>query len=384
MRFCLVAAILTMFAPGLVQAVGTQQAPAAAQPTEEHFLKLETLHRELERAMREYNERQMAFARNASVAQRDSFMRAREQLDLARSRLNRELQVMMAREAEFRARQSQSTQQFYFIRPEGMRGAPDTVVFFQPARPTGWLGINFSTRWREERDGAGQVIWRFADYPVIESVEPGSPAERAGILSGDLLVALGGRDVVRGSLPFTQLIQPGAALPIQLRRGGKMRQVTAQVIARPPSTFYASSLAGQPAQVVTVTRGTNLPARSVTSSGTAVQVNPPSGTSTVRLVPVPAAGGSSLVAVAGAELFVLSGDFEPALGVRAGLLVLRVAPATPAARAGILPGDVIVGVNRTATNTPEALRIALEQENSRTATLQLIRRGAAQSVLLRW
>ena len=49
--------------------------------------------------------------------------------------------------------------------------------------------------------------------------------------------------------------------------------------------------------------------------------------------------------IAGSELTRISGDMGDYFGVDAGLLVLSVAPGTPAARAGLRTGDVIIAAN---------------------------------------
>ncbi len=390
----LLATTLGAAAPSLATAQNAPRAPLRADSARAQLRHLEVLHRELERAMRTFNERQVMLSRSNTDANRELLSSARMDLEAARAQLNRELQSLLAREPGLMAWQIDERDPRWRAGPS--IGA-DNFVFFQPSQPRGWLGINFSTRWREAVDGSGNSVWSFAAYPVIESVEPGSPAERAGLVAGDVLVSMGGRDVVRGSAPFTELLQPGAVLPIEVRRGAQLRRVTARITARPVTSFNVTT--GQGGQQITVTTPRSVagrqvePSRVIVRSGTvtnvdtarqrAVQVETP-GSSTVRLVPVPAAGSSSLVLVAGAELFAFRGDFQPALGVREGLLVLRVAPATPMSRAGVRPGDVILAVNRAAMRTPEAFRLALENEPSRSAMLDMMRGGERRSVTLRW
>lgn len=60
-------------------------------------------------------------------------------------------------------------------------------------RPPGCRGTTsqtFSTTFLT----ADSVAVEFPDYPVIETVQPGSPAEKAGFRFGDVVVAQGGRD----------------------------------------------------------------------------------------------------------------------------------------------------------------------------------------------
>lgn len=383
-------------APRASMRADSARAAVSADSARAQLRHLQTLHRELERAMRRFNERQVMLSRSNTDANRELLSSARMELEVARAQLNRELQSLLARESVVMAWQIDEGDPTW---QAGKGIGADRFVFFQPSQPRGWLGINFSTSWRTSVDSSGKSVWSFAAYPVIESVEPGSPAERAGLVAGDVLVSMAGRDVVRGSAPFSELLQPGAVLPIEVRRGSQLRRVTARITARPVTSFNITSGQGGH-QTVTVTTTPTVvggrqvePSRVIVRSGTVMHRDSarlraarvePSGSSTVRLVPVPAAGSSSLVLVAGAELFAFRGDFQPALGVREGLLVLRVAPATPMSRAGVRPGDVILAVNRATTRTPEAFRLALENEPSRSALLDMVRGGERRSVTLRW
>jgi S1-C subfamily serine protease len=65
-------------------------------------------------------------------------------------------------------------------------------------------------------------------------VTAGSPAEKAGLLPGDVLVALDGRTVadVKGLSAVLRSLAPGATVDITILRGGEQRRVTATLEAR--------------------------------------------------------------------------------------------------------------------------------------------------------
>ncbi len=89
-------------------------------------------------------------------------------------------------------------------------------------------------------------------------------------------------------------------------------------------------------------------------------------------------------AVAGAELTTLEpelADYFPGAGD--GLLVLRVAPGSPAEAAGLRPGDVITGGNGRNVASVDALRSLLSRRNGDTVTLRVVRHGQAQTVTIR-
>ena len=48
----------------------------------------------------------------------------------------------------------------------------------------GWVGVAYTTS--GETDRGGRLV--FDDYPVIESVEPSSPAQKAGLAAGDTIL----------------------------------------------------------------------------------------------------------------------------------------------------------------------------------------------------
>lgn len=65
------------------------------------------------------------------------------------------------------------------------------------------------------RPNASPVV--FPDYPIIETVQPGSPAASAGMRSGDIVVLQNGRDLVGN--PPTQPVLAGDTVVFVVRRG---------------------------------------------------------------------------------------------------------------------------------------------------------------------
>jgi S1-C subfamily serine protease len=86
--------------------------------------------------------------------------------------------------------------------------------------------------------------------------------------------------------------------------------------------------------------------------------------------------------VAGAEVVDLRPELGAYFGVETGVLVVDVAPGTPAAIAGLLPGDVVTRIDRVGVRTVEDLRFGVAQAGD-TLPLTLIRRGSSLQVLLR-
>jgi serine protease Do len=93
-----------------------------------------------------------------------------------------------------------------------------------PARPR--LGIALAPP-RAARRMRAAVGLPERDGLLVRGVEPGSPAERAGVERGDLLVAAGGRPVGGFDDLFDALEAAGDELPLTVVRGTEEREATA-------------------------------------------------------------------------------------------------------------------------------------------------------------
>ncbi|HEY5809493.1 MAG TPA: trypsin-like peptidase domain-containing protein [Povalibacter sp.] len=83
----------------------------------------------------------------------------------------------------------------------------------------GWLGVHV----------VGDPNRRFS-APVIGMIDPGSPADKAGLKPGDLITELNGRQILTDQEALTQVaaLAPGSKIEIQFRRGD--RSLTARAI----------------------------------------------------------------------------------------------------------------------------------------------------------
>ncbi len=86
--------------------------------------------------------------------------------------------------------------------------------------------------------------------------------------------------------------------------------------------------------------------------------------------------------VAGAEMHPVGADLGRYLGVERGLLIVDVTPGTPAARSGLLPGDVVLTADDTRIESLSDLRDVLAIPAS-TNVLEVHRRGSVVEVDLR-
>jgi C-terminal processing protease CtpA/Prc len=265
------------------------------------------------------------------------------------------------------------------------------------AAPAGWLGCTFSGSYSVTQKDGNKAVMRFEDYPTIEAVDPGSPAEKAGIKSGDKLLALNGHDLTEGSPSFSELLRPGAKLDVKVKRGDRTRNLDVTVGKRPRS--YASDWGDWGA---TPTPAPTPPAAPAPDWPAVAPMPAFPPTLSVRAMPsmralAPAAEGWSLSfsggpmmltgfsggVIAGAQVQRVK-ELSDYFDVDDGLLVLHVIPGTPAERAGLRPGDVIRRAGDRTITTPTSLQRALAASDSREMKLDIVRKGKSRSVELSW
>ncbi len=237
---------------------------------------------------------------------------------------------------------------------------------------TGWLGVSFSSNFRVvERPGETR-LFHFQEYPVVEAVEPASPAREAGIEVGDLLLAFKQKDLRAEPIALDEMLSPGNRLPVLLKRGSATRTVTVIVGERPRGAWSVE---------------VDPPARAPRPP-TTPEVWVPSPAPTATLLPPQApvhvyALSSSIVTLAGAEMAQLPVEMREQVGAEGGLLVLKVAQPSPASRAGLRNGDVLVSANGKPLSSARDLRAAFESSKG-ALTLDLVRKGKTMSVRMTW
>ena len=237
---------------------------------------------------------------------------------------------------------------------------------------TGWLGVSFSSNFRiVERPGETR-LFHFEEYPVVEAVEPASPARRAGIEVGDLLLAFKNKDLRAEPVALDQMLAPGTRLPVRLKRGNATQTVTVIVGERPRGAWAVEVDAPPRAPRVQATPEVWVPSQSPTTAPL-----PPQAPINVYAL------SSSIVSLAGAEMAQLPVEMREQVGASGGLLVLRVGQGTPASRAGLRSGDVLVKVNGKAIRSSRDLRAAFESSD-RALELDLVRKREMMTVRMKW
>ncbi|AHG89653.1 PDZ/DHR/GLGF domain protein [Gemmatirosa kalamazoonensis] len=275
----------------------------------------------------------------------------------------------------------------------------------------GWLGV-FTSEIREERLASDGLHVRYCDYPVVVSVEPASPAQRAGLEAGDTIVAYNDIDLREAEeIALDRLLVPDTTVRVTVRRDGRPL-VLPLVVGRRPSTAIARVFTqggtgaggtGTGFSYVVVSPGQpgapgvalpRVPEAPPVATRLRTARRTPNGESEANVVTgAPLAmtpfvlgfGGSGPSAVAGAQLMAMDDDLRAVVGAKSGVLVLRVAEGTPASEAGLRSGDVILLADGVAATTPLVVqRALLRSRDDRAVPLKVERKGKTREVILRW
>ena len=195
----------------------------------------------------------------------------------------------------------------------------------------GYLGVNIQSLTPEL---AKSMNIKDAKGALVANVTKGSPAEAAGIKRGDVIVGFDGKDVTEvGNLPALVAATPiDKSVPVKILRNGS-EQTLAVKVGRMPGERTESEKTGQaelPAQGKWGLALRDLDARTAQRAGVA-----------------------------------------PGEGV----LVTGVRPDSPAERANLQPGDVLLEVNRTPVHSVQEVQALAAKEPTATSLLMLVKRG---------
>lgn len=178
------------------------------------------------------------------------------------------------------------------------------------------------------------VMTSHCEYPMVETVDVGSPAARAGLAAGDTLLSYNGRDLTKLAINYPAMLVPGESVRVRVLKSGKARDVNVTVAPR---------VVEEPVRGMIFLRS-------------------PQG-------PGPVGGSYAIptgsMVLAGAQFSNVDEEFTQTLGLEPGVLIMRVPPGTPAAEAGLRAGEVLRSVNGTAVRDVATLRRLLQTSGPR-------------------
>ena len=202
-----------------------------------------------------------------------------------------------------------------------------------PAAPSAFLGVEIIS---VDSIGADQLGIPGGNGVLVNGVVPNSPAQKAGLARGDVIVALNNKtvkDVDRFREVMAEL-EPGDTARIMFIRDGKRDMARAELVEAPATQLIAG---------------------------------PPSTSD----------GGW------GAALAPLTPSLRDSLNIPSdinGIAILSVAPGGPADAAGLMPGDVIRGIDKTPISDMEDFFSAVASDSDDTALLDIYSQGRMRYV----
>ena len=251
--------------------------------------------------------------------------------------------------------------------------------------PAGWLGITISDNALIDENFNAF----FEAYPQVSKVDERSPAAKAGVRRGDVLISFNSHDMRGGAVQMKNWLKPGAPFVLRLRRNDVMREVRG-IVGKPPEGWEELA-------IVTVTPRQELEQRVGGIGGGPLR---PSRVTMRRQMPspeplpkvlAPAMGyGGGVYPFAGAEFTALNDDLCEALGVKPeGVFVTNVMDGSAARAAGLRGGDVILKADGIKTNTPFDLvgvirNAGMRNTATHTIELQILRKRKPQTLTLTW
>lgn len=263
----------------------------------------------------------------------------------------------------------------------------------------GWLGFTAQGPSIRMSDSTGAQHIRFFAYQDIVSVDPGSPAERAGIMPGDIVVAYNGVDLLNHEFNLGDMLVPKKRLDMTVKRDGEVKDYALTVANVPEDIVRRRAEMDRAVQIelrapggalVMGGDGVELPLRGglvrARGGGEAGGVGAAGGIRGRGLNP----GAYKMFVLQpnglfGAKLSDVNEDLAKFLKIQKGILVNDVPEDTPAFRAGLRMGDVIVTADNDSVSTVGELRSLIGRRlGDRSVALQVVRQQRVRKLTVSW
>jgi serine protease Do len=248
----------------------------------------------------------------------------------------------------------------------GAKGETKTFSMFFDS-DGGYLGVQTAEVTKEN----------FAKYGLrevrgvaIEKIIEGSPAEKAGLQNGDVIVKLNGEEVT-STRKLTRLlgeVSPDHQVKVTVVRGGEEREVVATAGKRPMPKFEDGNFTWNapdfPQGGFPLPRPERLPR---------IETLPPGA-------PEPMLFGFGSGRRMGISVSPLTKQLSDHFGVANGVLINEVRPDSPAAKSGLKAGDIIVEIDGKEVKTDRDVIHAVTEKKEGDVTLTIVRDRNRQTI----
>jgi S1-C subfamily serine protease len=267
----------------------------------------------------------------------------------------------------------------FLVLPFGVQAQRTPPVIVQP--PTGWFGVRISDQ--AVIDDVGNAF--FDSYPVVTGVDSSSPAAKAGVRPGDVLLSFNSHDMRGGSVELSKWLKVGAPFVLRIRRNDATRVIRGTLGKRPEN--WEQNMIVRLTVPQTMEERSGAIARPQMQRAGMIRTRMPVPEPLPALLPPALGYGGGIYPFAGAEFTALNQDLCDALGVKPeGVFVTNVIEGSAARAAGLRGGDVVVKADSIRIESPIDLVRAIRNadETDRSVDLQIIRKHKAQQLTLRW
>lgn len=210
--------------------------------------------------------------------------------------------------------------------------AEDLIAYGRVKRP--WLGIQMKKESMDETDARALGLPK-PEGVLVQDIISGSPAEKAGIKAGDVILSVNGKDVNAPNEIQTLIAEhvPGDVVTLRIFRGGKTisKDVTLSELSR----------------------------QDLTSNNQSVEENNE----------MPGENGQINVTKLGISVQPLDKDTRNQAKIEAGVLVASVSPTGPSADRTLAPNDIITEVDHQQVRSPKDLVNALKDKKGGDAVM---------------
>jgi serine protease Do len=259
-----------------------------------------------------------------------------------------------SRAGELAARAQELAQQAEDKAQRVFSGEPQ--VFVSSSDEGGWLGVEIGEVTAEKAKDLKLASVRGV---IVDDVEPDSPAAKAGIKEHDVITQYDGQPV-EGTVQFRRLVgetPPGRTITLAISRGGASQNISVELGDR--SAYFVKKMKGK-----------------MRDFGEAYSFSLPNFN--VELPDMPDVMDARTPSL-GINAEDLTGQLGSYFGAPndAGILVREVRPGTPAEKAGLKAGDVIIKLEGKDVRTLAELRSQLRDKSDQASvSMGVLRKGS--------